>query len=44
MPKEVLNELLIHGFAKETSSIQHNSFLEYLVSKSEVEISDQLIH
>ena len=43
MPKEVLNELLIHEFEKETSSIQHSSFLEYLVSKSEAEISDQII-
>ena len=43
IPKEVLNELLTHEFAKETSSIQHNSFLEYLVSKSEAEISDQVI-
>lgn len=43
MPKEVLNELLIHEFAKETSSIQHNGFLEYLISKSEAEISDQII-
>jgi len=43
MPKEVLNELLIHEFAKETSSIQQNGFLEYLVSKLEAEISDQII-
>lgn len=43
MPKEILNELLIYEFGKESSSIQHNSFLEYLVSKSEAGISDQII-
>ena len=43
MPEEVLNELLIHEFEKETSSIRHNSFLEYLVNKSEAEISDHII-
>ncbi len=43
MSEEVLNELLIHEFEKENSSIQHNSFLEYLVNKSEAEISDQII-
>lgn len=44
MPEEVFIELLTYEFGKDSYSINHNSFLEYLVGQSKKDVSDHAIY
>lgn len=43
MPEELFSKLLKYEFGKESYSIKHNNFLEYLVGQSAPDVSDKLI-